>query len=77
MNQPSKMLGGLLLVAGLTFAVAACGDDSGTSNNPPAQAPTSTVTQSTEAMTESTEAMTDSTDHMTETTEAMTDSTTP
>lgn len=75
MNRPSKILGGLLLVAGLTFAVAACGDDSGTSNNPPAQAPTTAVTQSTEAMTDSTEAMTDSTDHMTETTEAMTDST--
>ena len=70
MNQRSKMVAGMLLAGALTFAVAACGDDSGNTNNPPAQAPTTSVTQSTEAMTDSTTAMT-------ETTEAMTDSTRP
>ena len=68
MNQRSKMAAGMFLVGAITFGFAACGDDSGTTNNPPAQAPTTSVTQSTEAMTDSTEAMTDSTTAMTDTT---------
>ena len=55
MNQRSKMVAGMLLAGALTFTVAACGDDSGNTNNPPAQAPTTSVTQSTEAMTDSTD----------------------
>ncbi len=77
MNQPSKMVAGVLLAGALVFSVAACGDDSGNTNNPPAQAPTTSVTQSTEAMTDSTSAMTETTEAMTDSTTAMTDTTTP